>query len=169
MCGEAASPLTPRPPHPGRDLLRRSGVRMLNQTWPENSSRPVQLEPTAAWTEALYDNIQALVPQNDAQRSLQAQALSLIIDLGQMRWLMFEQSGSSLPMPFLVVVFWRTILFVRFGLYGPTNATVIVTLLLCALSVSGALFLILELDQPFDGVIQIPSAPLRDALVRLGK
>jgi len=153
-----------------RDLLRRSAVRLLNETWPENSSRPAQSEPTAAWAEALYDNIQALAPQNAAQRSFQAQALSRIIDLGQMRWLMIEQSGSSISIVFLVVVvFWLTIIFVSFGLYGPPNATVIVTLFLCALSVSGALFLILELDQPFEGLIQIPSAPLRDALSRLGK
>ncbi len=153
-----------------RDLLRRAVVSVLNQTWPENSSRPAQSEPPAAWTQALHDKIQALGPQNEAQRSLRAQALSLIIDLGQMRWLMFEQSGSSISMVFLVVVvFWLTIIFVSFGLYGRPNATVIVTLFLCALSVSGALFLILELDQPFDGLVQIPSAPLRDALARLGK
>jgi hypothetical protein len=153
-----------------RDLLRRVVVRALNQTWPEQSSRSAQPEPTTARAEAVYDSIQALAPQNDAQRSLQAQALGVITGLDQLRWLMFEQSSSSISMPFLVVVvFWLTIIFVSFGLYGPPNATVIVTLLLCALSVSGALFLILELDQPFDGMIQIPSAPLRNALAHLGQ
>jgi hypothetical protein len=153
-----------------RDLLRRAVLSVLNRKWPESSSRPAHSEPTTAWAETLYDKTQALAPQNDAQRSLKAQALSIITGLGQLRWLMFEQSGSSISMAFLVVVvFWLTIIFVSFGLYGPPNATVVVTMLLCALSVSGALFLILELDQPFEGVMQIPSAPLRDALARLGK
>ena len=73
-------------------------------------------------------------------------------------------------MPFLVVlVFWLTILFISFGLFAPPNATVIATLFVCALSVSGAIFLILELDQPFEGLIRISSAPLRNALAHLGQ
>jgi hypothetical protein len=153
-----------------RDLLRRAVVRVLAQRWPGDGSGPEQLEPTAAGAEALYDKIQALAPQNDAQRSLQTQAFSLAVNLAQTRWLMFEQKGSSIPMPFLVVlVFWLAIIFISFGLYAPPNATVIVTLLVCAFSLAGALFLILELDQPFEGWIQIPSAPLRNALAHLGQ
>jgi hypothetical protein len=54
------------------------------------------------------------------------------------------------------------------GLFAPSNAITIASLLLAALSVSGAIFLIVELDQPFDGVIQISSAPMRTALAHLG-
>ena len=72
-------------------------------------------------------------------------------------------------MPFLVVVvFWLTIIFVSFGLFAPPNLTVITTLLLSALSVSGAIFLVLELDRPFDGLVQIPSAPMEHVLEHLG-
>jgi hypothetical protein len=71
-----------------------------------------------------------------------------------MRWLLFEQSGSSISTPFLViVVFWLTMLFLSFGLFAPRNATATVTLLVSAVSVAGALFLILELDRPFSGLI----------------
>ena len=56
-----------------------------------------------------------------------------------------------------------------FGLFAPNNVTVVATLLVCALSVSGAIFLIFELDRPFQGLIQISSAPFRDAVARLGK
>ena len=153
-----------------RDLLRRAVIRVLDQIWPEDSSRPAQLDPMATGAEVIIDKIQALAPQNDAQRSLKGQALSIITDLTQTRWLMFEQSSSSISMPLVVVVvFWLTVLFGSFGLYAPPNATVIATLFVCALSVSGALFLILELDQPFEGMLQIPSAPLRNALAHLGK
>jgi hypothetical protein len=153
-----------------RNLLRHSVVRVLDQIWPEDSSQPAQLDPTAAGAEPLYDKIQALAPQNEAQRSLQAKALSTTTDIAQTRWLMFEQQGSSIPMPFLVVlVFWLTIIFVSFGLYAPPNATVFMTLFVCAVSVSGAIFLILQLDRPFEGPIQIPSTPLRTALAHLGQ
>jgi len=152
-----------------RDLLRRSVVRALDRMWPEATSGPAQLEPTAE-SESVYDKIQKLSPRNEAQRSLQAQALRITTDLQQTRWLLVEQQGGSIPMPFLVLlVFWVTIIFVSFGLIAPPNATVIAILFVCALSVSGAIFLILELDQPFEGFIQMSSAPLRNALAHLGQ
>jgi len=67
------------------------------------------------------------------------------------------------------VVFWLSMLFVSFGLFAPRNAIAVLTLLISALSVAGALFLILELDHPFSGLIQISSAPLRNALSILGR
>ena len=83
---------------------------------------------------------------------------------------MFAQKGSSIPTPFLVVmVCWLTLILASFSLFAPPNATVFSTLLVCTLAVSSAVFLILELDRPFDGMIQISSAPLRSTLERLGR
>jgi hypothetical protein len=88
----------------------------------------------------------------------------------QERLFLFAQSGSSISTPFLViVVFWLTVLFVSFGLFAPRNATAIITLLVAAISVAGALFLILDLDRPFSGLMQISSAPLQNALAMIGK
>jgi hypothetical protein len=152
-----------------RDLLRQSVATALDQIWPENASRPAQLEPTAG-SEGPYDKIQELSPQNENQRSLKAQALEIGTKLAQTRWLLAEQSGRSIPMEFmLVLVFWLTIIFVSFGLFAPENKTVVAILFLCALSVTVAVFLILELDQPFEGLIQVSSAPLRNALSHLGE
>ena len=151
-----------------RELLRRAGARSLEMIWPQNGQAP-RLEP-AAGGEVLYDMIEALSPKNEAQRGLQTQALQLAIAVLKMRWLLFEQSGSSISTPFLVVlVFWLTIIFMSFGLFAPRNVTVVATLLVCALSVSGAMFLIVELDRPFEGLIKISNAPFRDAVARLGK
>jgi hypothetical protein len=151
-----------------RELLRRAGARTLEMLWPPNGQAP-RLEP-AGGAEVLYDAIEALSPKNDAQRALQSQALNLTIDIGKMRWLLFEQSGSSISTPFLIVlVFWLTIIFMSFGLFAPHNVTVVATFLVCALSVSGAIFMILELDRPFEGLIRISSAPVQNALAHLGK
>lgn len=152
-----------------RDMLSRTAAGMVVRIWSEDPSQAAQGSP-AAGGEAFYDKIQELSPQNEVQRSLQAQALKMSIDLGQTRLLLFEQSGRSVPMPFLVLlVFWVTIIYASFGLFAPPNATVIATLFLCALSVSGAIFLILELDRPFGGLVQISSAPLRNAVAQLSK
>ncbi len=153
-----------------RDLLRRYVARAHDQLWPESLSGPAELEPTAALGEKFYDDVQELSPQNEVQRSLQTQALKMTIELGQTRWLLYEQGGRSIPMPFLaLLVFWVTIIFLSFGLFAPPNATVIAILFLCTLSVSGAIFLILELDRPFGGLIEISDAPLRNAIAHLGK
>ena len=92
------------------------------------------------------------------------------MDIGNTRWLMYEQESFPVPKKMLiVVVFWFTVVFASFGLHAPRNATVLVTLFLCALSVAGAILLILELYNPFGGLIHISSAPLRSALAQLGK
>ena len=62
--------------------------------------------------------------------------------------------AETVPRPFLAtLVFWLTILFTAFGLFAPRHATVVAALLVCALSLSAAIFLILEMDRPFEGFI----------------
>jgi hypothetical protein len=156
-----------------REMLRASVADMLQHTWPQENPQPGQAnakERTEGRYEGLFEKIQALAPQNDTQRAMQAQAIKIGGDIAQMRWLMYAQKGSSIPTPFLVVmVCWLTLILASFSLFAPSNPTVIITLLVCALAVSSAVFLILELDRPFEGMIQISSAPLRDALAQLGR
>ncbi len=140
------------------DSLRRTANGGASRSAPSNSA------------EVLYDKIQRLSPKDDSQRGLQSQALSLAVSLGQTRWLSYEQRVTSVSVPLLIVlIFWLTIIFISLGLFAPRNATVLAALSVCSLSVSGAIFLILELSTPYGGLIQISSAPLRAALEQLGK
>jgi hypothetical protein len=153
-----------------RAVLRNSVAGAIDRFWPASRDRRETMGPTASPVESLYDKIQELSPQSEIQRSLQSQALAMAVDLGRTRMLLFEQLGSSIPVPFLVVlVFWLAIIFASFGLFAPRNATVVAVLFVCALSVSGAIFLILELDRSFEGLLQVSSAPLRAALAQLGQ
>ena len=114
--------------------------------------------------------LRELTPATDTQRQLLSQAQQITADLVQSRWLVIEQAQSVLPMPFLVVLlFWLTMLHISFGLFAPRNATVITVLLISALSVSGAIFIILEMNHPLQGMIKVSSAPLRKALEHMGK
>jgi hypothetical protein len=152
-----------------RAMLKSAVVRMIDQVWPKDGTQAGGIS-AATNGEVMFDRIQELVPRTDAQRLIQSQAESMAINLGQTRWLLFEQAGSSISMPFLViVVFWLTAIFVSFGLFAPRNATVFVTMLVSAMSVAGAIFLILELDRPFSGLVRLSSTPLSNALVVLGK
>jgi hypothetical protein len=160
-----------------REELRASLADMIQHTWPGENPSPAQLNGqansqggTEGKYEFLFEKIQALTPKTDAQRAYQAQAFSTIIDTAKLRWSLFSQKGSSIPLPFLVVmVAWLVLLFASFSLFAPRNPTVFVTLLICALAVSSAIFLILELDHPFSGMIQVSSAPVRAALEKLGQ
>ena len=155
-----------------RNLLRRTLASRLEAIWPDDRSRHPSFDaPDAIFTErGIETRILQLSPRNDGQRWLQTQALRVGRDLMETRWLVLGRMASSIPVPFLVVVvLWLTIIFGSFGLFAPRNATVIAVLFLCALSVAGSIFLILEMDQPFEGVIRISSAPLRYALTQLGQ
>ena len=155
-----------------RDTLRRIVSDGLKRIWPEEESEGSTFAPaTMASGRTLYETIQELTPENDKQRRLQSVALQIAVDLARARWLLVAQEESSpIPMLFLVIlVLWLVVLFVSFGLFAPPNSVVIAALIVCALSVSGAIFLILELAGPFDGLIQISSAPLRNAFTLLGQ
>ncbi len=157
-----------------RDQLRRSVIAGIEMVWPEEKEK-TGVSGLSAWESAtamenVQDKLRALTPQNDAQRQLLSQAVQLSGDLSQTRWLLIEQAQIALPTPFLVVLlFWLTMLYVTFGLFAPRNATVITVLLICALSVSAAIFLILEMNRPLEGWIKVSGAPMRKALEHLGK
>lgn len=154
-----------------RNLMRRGIVLLADRMWRENSSDSTKAAPFAATgaSEEFYAKLQQLSPQNDAQRSLQARAIRISTDIAQTRLLLFAQAGNSVPMPFLaVLIFWLTMIFASFGLFARPNAIVIGSLLIFALSAAGAIYLILELGQPFAGLMEISSAPLRNALAPLG-
>jgi hypothetical protein len=153
-----------------RSLLERSVAATLERFWPAEGARPIAIDPKASPVEALYDKIEELSPQSDAQRALRSQAETTALDMGRTRLLLFEHLDRSIPVPFLVVlVFWLCIIFASFGLFAPRNATVIAVLCVCALSVSGAIFLIIELDRSFEGLLKVSGAPLRAALAQLGR
>ena len=156
-----------------RDLLRRSIASTIKRIWPEDKIGQAVAESTEGRVdiEAIQDKLRQLSARNDAQRWLQSRALEISGEIAEGRWLLIEQLGQrSLPMPFFVLmVFWLTIIFASFGLFSPRNATVITVLLICALSAAGSLFLIIELDTPYQGLIKVSSASLRNALAHLGQ
>ena len=67
----------------------------------------------------------------------------------------------------MALVFWLTILFVGLGLLAPHNRTILVTLILCSISVSIAIFLINDLSHPLKGIIKVSCDPMLDVLVDL--
>lgn len=152
-----------------RDRLRVDADRVVDRMWANDHSKASR-QALSPRSDALYDAIQRLLPKDEDQRSLRALALTYANEIGQTRWLMFAQSGDAVPVTVLgVLVIWLTIIFVTFGLFAPHNATVVASLFVAALSAAGAILLILEMYRPFEGLIQVPSAPLRMVISSLGR
>ena len=146
----------------------------LEMIWPQNSSSPANLNPLqmggGANAETLVRVIRGLQPGNDTQRELQSEAVKQAETLLQARWMVLASVSSSIPVYFLVIlVFWLTITFTSFGLFAPRNATVVTVLFVCALSVASAIFLVLEMDGPFEGLLRASPEPMRIALAHLNQ
>ena|ERR1039457_7164757 len=155
-----------------RDQLRRIALAYIGRTWPNDGVVVAAYEPLQAQREGeeLFERIARLSPKTDAQRLEQSRAQQLLIGLWETHRFLDEQAGGTLSWPFLMVlVFWLTVLFVGFGLFTRFNVTVIAALLVGSLSVAGALFLILEMNRPYSGVMQISSAPIRNAVAQMGR
>ena len=155
-----------------REALKLAMAQRIDMIWPRGHSRSVQLDPWEAirGTERVVDQIRGLSPQTDDQRWLQSRALNLGESLLESRWLIFAGLGTSVPVPFLtILLFWLTITFVSFGLFAPKNPIVVSALFVCALSVAAAVFLVLELDGPFEGLIKVSADPMKYALARLNQ
>jgi hypothetical protein len=118
----------------------------------------------------IEDAILNLTPHDERETFLKSQALDVAVDVLKTRWLALAGAGDVVPTPFLVViVFWLTALFWSFGLFAPNHRTVIAVLLLSSLSVAASVFLILEMQTPFSGVLKVSRAPLHYVLEQLGK
>jgi hypothetical protein len=155
-----------------RRLFRQMVATKISQIWPDERTGSVDADAISQGPgmEVIQLKLLDLAPQNDAQRWLKSTALQISMDIAEARWQVAEQVGSSIQWPFLVILeFWLTAIFVSFGLFAPFNGSVIAALLVCALSVAGAIYLIDEMDQPYGGLIKISSAPLRTALEQLGR
>ena len=154
-----------------RNLLRHAVTNLADRIWRENgadSGKGEAFEASAAAL-AFYDEVLKLPPRTEAQRALQAKAMDTSNDLAKTRLLLFATAGGSIPMPFLVILIsWLTIIFASFSLFADNNATTTTALGLFALSAAASIFLILELSQPFTGLMAISGEQLRNALAPLG-
>ena len=151
---------------PLRKLFRGAINPVVDRLWHEK----VTTGPFATTSEGeqLYLAIHMLSPQNDIQRALQSRAIQVANDLTQTRLLLFVEADNQIPTPFVaILVFWLVIIFLSFSLFSDLNATALAFLGVFGLSASCAIYLILELNEPFNGLMRISDVPLRNALAPL--
>jgi hypothetical protein len=151
-------------------ILRTYTQRLLADNWPASGGRGFLAEDTEAGAllEHVREAIRALAPVDAGQTWLRDQALQITSSLLEQRWLLIEQAEPSVrPLMLTVLVTWITLIFAGFGLNAPRNATVVTAFLICSFAIGGSIFLILQLDSPFDGVMRISSRPIANALAHM--
>ena len=159
---------------PARELLRRLVTSRANLTSIESELQAADATPGAkppiVAIEDVQDQIRALTPADETQRLLKARSLGLSEDFVQTRWLFFEQSAGTIPMPFIVVlIVWLAAIAGCLSLFAPRTGTLMAVTVVCGLSFASAIFLILEMDRPFEGVLHISDIPLRNAVIYLNR
>jgi hypothetical protein len=154
-----------------RGRLRESVASTIDRIWPTAAGPRAGLAAVerATGMEDIQEMIGRLDPRDEATRSIKAQALDICKDVAESRWMMIEQAQAALPTAFLVLlIFWLTVLFTGLGLLAPGNATTYFCLSVCAVSMAGAVLLILEMNRPLEGIIRVSPAPLQKALSVIG-
>lgn len=151
---------------PARELLHNQVERVVTTAWSMGrGTRSQQGDPSL-----FYARIEHLSPRTEEQGLSKTRALSIAYELGDKRWLLFQQETRYVSMPLVaVLVGWLTIIFISFGLFAPRNTTVLCVLFICAVCITGAVFLLLELHTPFTGVVKLSNQPLRNALALMGQ
>lgn len=157
---------------PLRDGLHEVVRQTHDAIWSPAGIHPENLDSQAvrSGSTATLDQVARLEPRTEMQRALKARVFDKMEGIAKARLEMVEGRGSQIAWPFLaVLIFWIAMLFLGFGLLARFNATVTVTQFLGALSVAGAIFLILELNEPYRGLLQISDAPLRMAISQIDR
>jgi hypothetical protein len=154
-----------------RASLRAYAAKKNTELFPESQMPSTANRETADLLDVLLGKILALSPADRRQTALVSQAQSITASMYAERWLLWENPGTAVPVQFLfVLIFWLALTFASFGLFAPANLTVITSFLLCALAVTGAILLILELGNPMHhGWIEVSSEPMRNALLEISR
>jgi hypothetical protein len=156
-----------------REYVRRVAALTFQERWPDEDFKPTGPNANAGMSRYVdaQRQILALQPADAAQRWFQSQALQMTERLSDLRWLVMSQQTATAPLlPVFILILLSTVaIFASFALYVQPNPTVITMLALTALAIAGATFLIVELNSPFHGLLQIPSQGAHLVMQMLGQ
>jgi hypothetical protein len=155
---------------PAAEGLRSAVKQTYERIWGGNQAdqTPLTVKTALRASKVLDDFLLTLAPKTDAQKQLLSTATVATGQIEQTRVLMMLQLAAGISWPMVaIVVCWSLLLFCLYGLVSPVNATVITTLALGAIAVASAIFLIVELSQPYDGLFKLPPGAMAETIKAL--
>lgn len=149
-----------------RGMIRNAAAITIQRIWQEGPSvKETGTFSASGAAEQFFYTIETMSPTNDLQRALKPRILQAGTELVRTRLLMFVHIDNAIPKPLLVIVIlWLTVIFASFTLFVEPNVVVASSSLIYALAVSSALFLIVDMSQPFSGLMKISNEPLQHVL-----
>ncbi len=157
---------------PVRDSMKQALAQSYDLFWRGADSDPQQLKVEVAlnrWA-PIANALGALEAKTQAQRDAIRTAKFNLGRMEQTRLLMSLQLSSPVAWSLVTgVILWSMFLFCGFGVLSGTNPTTIVALALGAVSVASAMFLILDLTQPYSGLFRVPASAIQEALEAIDK
>jgi hypothetical protein len=151
----------------GRALLKKQATEDRQQFWgagagagyPPYSEALANVSTSLANMRERDHFLDTLQPTTELQKRVLAAARGLTTSMGQTRLAMSLQLDNPVPWPLLaIVVSWSLLLFCGAGLLSHLNATTLTSMAFGAFSVASAIFLILELNQPYTGLFHVSPA-----------
>ncbi len=125
--------------------------------------------PTPPWGN-MSNFLASLHPTTDVQRQMLAAGAAHYASIGETRLLMSLQLTDPISWPLIIAVTsWCCLLFCGYGLLSRINATTMTAMALGACAVASAIFLILELSQPYTSMIRISPMGLESVILDLDK
>ncbi len=156
---------------PAREGLRK----VLRRTYDDIWSNGVPARSGAVVTDilsgvrALDQYVLTLTPRTDAQRQAFFSASGAVTDINRNQLLMALQISGGIPWPMLtIVVCWSILMFCGYGLVSPANGTVVTALALGAITIASAIFMIIELSDPYSGTFKLSARPIQETIEALG-
>ena len=138
---------------------------MVSAIWRDDAPVTAQLLRPMTHEETVLYKLRQLEPKTPVQNAIKTRALAVSNDIEQTRLTLLSQPPDSLSRPFItVLVLWLCFIFASFSMSSKANPTLVAVLLICGFTASTAIYLILELGQPFDGLLQLSNSALRHAL-----
>ena len=157
---------------PARSLMKQALTQSYDLFWRGADADPTQLKVDVAlnrWRPVAYA-LSALDPKSPAQKEALAVAKSEFGLMEQTRLLMSLQLSSPVAWPLIISVLgWSMFLFCGFGVLSGANPTTVVALGLGAVSVVSAMFLVLDLSQPYSGLFRVPATALQQTIEAIDK
>lgn len=148
---------------PARMLLRQLFAGVHRRIKPEEGVQAKASSPMDSLNALtqLQHTVLHLPVNNEVERWYQARAMQLTAEIAQDRVLMVEQHHSTVPVVLVVVVsVWVILIYLGLGVFGVRNRTVNTVLDVCALAFACAIFLVIELDTPYAGMVGVSTEPL---------
>jgi len=154
-------------------MLRRAVAQGVDNIWNAGGSADTAARSYTAAIDNMHKSqayLRSLNPSNDAQKTALAAAGQAASSIGQTRLQMALALTDPVSYPLVItVVTWVAFLFCGYGLMSRYSPMALAAMAVGAIAVSSAVYLIIDLSDPYTGVFRVSPAPIEQVMQIMGR